>query len=224
MRLDHEQAAGSDDILRMTADQWARAYRTGWEPKGKILMSPEEHAKLRKTEEHQDFCKRHGVEDTTQPVVVARPLMDIEAAIRAIGPKPPGDFYPDHARSAGLDEPMTAYPTTDRPPMLADWLNEQEGKTPKNGDVIEVPKGYQEKMAKSANDTQVGGSHYKDMKVEPWAAMEAWMTHEEFAGFLKGSAIAYLARVSTKGVEGKGGRQDILKAKHYLEKLLEVVK
>lgn len=74
----------------------------------------------------------------------------------------------------------------------------------------------------SANEEQVGGDHYKQMKVQPWDAMEAWLSPNQFRGFLLGSAIAYLARVNTKGVEGKGGVQDIKKAKHYLEKIIEL--
>jgi hypothetical protein len=74
----------------------------------------------------------------------------------------------------------------------------------------------------SANDIQEGGDHYKTMKVQPWDAMEAWMTAAQFRGFLLGSAIAYLARVNTKGVEGKGGVQDVKKARHYLDKIIEL--
>lgn len=74
----------------------------------------------------------------------------------------------------------------------------------------------------SANKEQVGGDHYKQMKIQPWDAMEAWLSPNQFRGFLLGSAIAYLARVNTKGVEGKGGVQDIKKAKHYLEKIIEL--
>lgn len=74
-----------------------------------------------------------------------------------------------------------------------------------------------------ADATQVGGTHYKSLKVEPWAAMEAWMTPEQFQGFLLGSAIAYLARFNTEGVPGKGGLQDVKKAAHYCHKLAEVM-
>lgn len=74
----------------------------------------------------------------------------------------------------------------------------------------------------SANDVQEGGNHYKEMKIQPWEAMEAWLSPAQFRGFLLGSAIAYLARVNTKGVDGKGGIQDIKKAKHYLEKIIEL--
>jgi len=66
-------------------------------------------------------------------------------------------------------------------------------------------------------DTQVGGSHYENMKVQPWAAMEAWMTPEEYRGYHKGVAIAYLARAN-----GEGGIGDIKKAAHHLQHLISV--
>ncbi len=75
----------------------------------------------------------------------------------------------------------------------------------------------------AANDTQIGGDHYKALAVQPWSAMEAWMTREQFEGYLLGSAIAYLARVNTEGVHGKGGVQDVKKAAHYCQKLAEVM-
>ena len=73
----------------------------------------------------------------------------------------------------------------------------------------------------SANNRQVGGDHYKKMKIQPWAADEAWLTHEQFVGHLLGSAIDYLARFNADA-PGKGGIRDIEKAKHCLEKLIEV--
>lgn len=69
----------------------------------------------------------------------------------------------------------------------------------------------------SVTSTQVGGSHYIDTKVQPWDAMEAWMTPLEFRGFLRGNAIKYLARANKKGAF----LQDVLKAQHYLNKLVE---
>lgn len=68
----------------------------------------------------------------------------------------------------------------------------------------------------SALDGQVGGSHYKDMQVQPWQAMEAWLTPEEYRGYHKGVAIGYLARE-----QQKGGLQDIEKAIHHLQRLVE---
>ena len=74
----------------------------------------------------------------------------------------------------------------------------------------------------SANDRQEGGDHYKKMSIQPWEAMEAWATDEQFSGYLLLTAIAYLARVNSVGV-GKGGKADVKKAIHFLEKWVEVV-
>jgi hypothetical protein len=68
-----------------------------------------------------------------------------------------------------------------------------------------------------ADGLQIGGDHYKNMGVQPWVAMESWMTPEQFAGFLRGNAIKYLARCDVKG-----GIDDIKKARHYIDKLVEV--
>lgn len=69
-----------------------------------------------------------------------------------------------------------------------------------------------------ASSVQVGGDHYLDKKIQPWDAMQAWMTEEAFEGFLAGNAIKYLARY-----KDKGGKADVEKAAHYLQKLLEVM-
>jgi hypothetical protein len=86
---------------------------------------------------------------------------------------------------------------------------------------IGTPKEVFEEEAKStakkpqiANLRQVGGKHYVGLSVEPWDAMQAWMTKDEFVGFLKGNIIKYLAR--TKNAN------DLDKAGHYMQKLLEV--
>jgi len=67
-----------------------------------------------------------------------------------------------------------------------------------------------------ADNLQVGGDHYKNKAIQPWHAMECWMSREQFAGFLRGNAIKYLARC-----EYKGGLEDLRKARHYLDKLIE---
>ena len=68
----------------------------------------------------------------------------------------------------------------------------------------------------SADDIQHGGTHYKDMTIQPWAVMEAVLTHEEFVGFLKGNIIKYSLR------QGKKDSPDADKAKHYMQKLSEI--
>lgn len=67
------------------------------------------------------------------------------------------------------------------------------------------------------NNTQIGGDHYQK-DVQPWEAMEAWMTEEQFTGYLWGNIIKYVARW-----QDKGGRTDLEKAQHYLAKMLEHV-
>ena len=64
--------------------------------------------------------------------------------------------------------------------------------------------------------SQIGSAHYVTKSIQPWTAMESWMSPEEFEGFLRGNVIKYIARY-----KDKDGIKDILKAKHYLEKLLE---
>lgn len=69
----------------------------------------------------------------------------------------------------------------------------------------------------SADDLQVSGTHYKDMDIQPWAVMEAVLTHEEFVGFLKGNVIKYAMRQGKKI-----GSDDANKARHYALKLAEI--
>jgi len=68
----------------------------------------------------------------------------------------------------------------------------------------------------SANDTQVGGDHYRRKSVQPWDAMASWMTPEEFCSFLRGNVIKYIARY-----KDKAGVEDLKKCQHYLDKLIE---
>ena len=69
-----------------------------------------------------------------------------------------------------------------------------------------------------ANLTQIGGSHYTSLSIQPWAAMESWMTPTEFSGYLRGNVIKYLARSGHKPGQGM---QDLEKAQHYMQKLIE---
>ena len=69
---------------------------------------------------------------------------------------------------------------------------------------------------KRADDIQAGGSHYKDMGVQPWTVMEALLTREEFIGYLKGNLIKYGMR------QGKKDSPDADKWHHYNMKLKEI--
>lgn len=66
---------------------------------------------------------------------------------------------------------------------------------------------------------QVGGSHYLECDYQPWHAIEDLLTHEEFVGFLKGNLIKYAIRQGRKP-----GSDDAAKARHYAEKLREVMR
>lgn len=66
------------------------------------------------------------------------------------------------------------------------------------------------------SEYQVGGSHYLEMPLQPWDAMQAWMSREQYLGYLRGCAIKYLARAGAKGAPV----EDYRKAKHYLEELI----
>jgi len=71
----------------------------------------------------------------------------------------------------------------------------------------------------SADKRQVGGSHYTDMAVQPWAVMASVLTREELIGFYKGCIIKYAMRTGLKA-----GSDDPAKLRHYQQKLEEVLK
>jgi len=69
-----------------------------------------------------------------------------------------------------------------------------------------------------ARDVQEGGSHYREMNVQPWDVIDTW-PREQRIGFHRGNALKYLMRMGTKDEQIK----EIRKARHYLDKLLEVL-
>ena len=64
----------------------------------------------------------------------------------------------------------------------------------------------------TANAVQVGGVHYKTKTLQPWDVITIWKM-----GFLDGNALKYLVRF-----RDKGGVEDLKKARHYIDKLIEV--
>ena len=70
----------------------------------------------------------------------------------------------------------------------------------------------------SANDRQEGGMHYKKMGVEPWDVVDTWPIEQQI-GYYRGGALKYIMRMGTKDE----ARQEIRKAEHYIQKLLEVL-
>jgi hypothetical protein len=64
----------------------------------------------------------------------------------------------------------------------------------------------------SANEIQVAGSHYKTKAIQPCDYIAA-----NELGYFEGNIIKYVSRW-----RDKGGVQDLLKAQHYLDKLIEL--
>jgi hypothetical protein len=63
----------------------------------------------------------------------------------------------------------------------------------------------------SANDKQVDGKHYQ-LAIQPWD----YITLNRL-GYLEGNIIKYVTRYKEKN-----GTRDLEKARHYLDKLIEV--
>lgn len=64
----------------------------------------------------------------------------------------------------------------------------------------------------SANNNQVGGDHYKKLKIQAWDFIIA-----NDLDFLRGNIVKYIVR--KKGDIHKQ-HEDLLKARHYLDKLI----
>ncbi len=63
----------------------------------------------------------------------------------------------------------------------------------------------------AAVSKQVAGSHYKAKKIQPWEYISA-----NDLDFFEGNVIKYITRY-----KDKGGVEDLQKAKHYIEYLIE---
>ena len=64
----------------------------------------------------------------------------------------------------------------------------------------------------NALDVQISGNHYKDLKIQPVEYI-----HANGIGYFEGNIIKYVSRW-----RAKGGNADLLKARHYIDLLLEL--
>lgn len=64
----------------------------------------------------------------------------------------------------------------------------------------------------TANNSQVGGTHYKSKGIQPWDFIAA-----NELGYFEGNVVKYVSRW-----RDKGGVDDLRKAAHYLQKLIEL--
>ncbi len=65
---------------------------------------------------------------------------------------------------------------------------------------------------KKMTDTQIGGNHYSDMTIQPIEFI-----HKNGLSFIQGNVIKYVCRYKSKG-----GIEDLQKAKHYIDLLIEL--
>lgn len=77
--------------------------------------------------------------------------------------------------------------------------------------VVEQLDGSEQKTPDSALDKQVGGGHYKSMKIQPVDFITA-----NNIGYVEGNIIKYVCRY-----KNKNGVEDLKKAQHYLQMLIE---
>ena len=75
-------------------------------------------------------------------------------------------------------------------------------------------RGFLTTAAKSVKEQtkQIGGDHYESMNIQPIEFI-----HQNGIGFAEGCAIKYLCRWRSKG-----GIEDLKKAKHFIEMLIEM--
>lgn len=64
----------------------------------------------------------------------------------------------------------------------------------------------------SANEQQVGGEHYRNKSIQPWDYIAA-----NGLGFFEGNIVRYVSRWKEKD-----GVRDLQKARHYIDKLIEL--
>lgn len=63
----------------------------------------------------------------------------------------------------------------------------------------------------SSLDTQIGGDHYKELPIQP---IEYILANK--LGFCEGNVVKYITRYKSKN-----GLEDLKKAKHYIDMLIE---
>ena len=70
----------------------------------------------------------------------------------------------------------------------------------------------EEEEAFKALDVQVGGGHYKDLKIQPIEYI-----HANKLGYCEANVVKYISRW-----RAKGGKKDLQKAKHYIDLLIQL--
>jgi hypothetical protein len=69
-----------------------------------------------------------------------------------------------------------------------------------------------DRVMPDALDEQIGGGHYKDYPIQP-----VQFIHANKIGYLEGCVVKYICRHKQKN-----GVEDLLKAKHYIDLLIQM--
>lgn len=96
--------------------------------------------------------------------------------------------------------------------VSADFHKERNRPAPATGTALATM------PSEPANLRQIGGTHYKQMAVQPWDVVDGWPL-EQRIGYYRGNALKYLMRMGSKDQDA----QEVAKGRHYIEKLLEVL-
>lgn len=99
---------------------------------------------------------------------------------------------------------LTEFPDN-APPLKDGWILCAEPAISKDPEMSDAKNS-------SAFDTQVGGSHYKNMAIQPTEYIV-----KNGLNFVEGNIIKYVTRYKFKG-----GLEDLKKAQHYLAILIEL--
>ena len=81
----------------------------------------------------------------------------------------------------------------------------------KSTDWSPAPEDIEVMKKEKASETQIGGSHYSNMAIQPTEFI-----HKNGLSFIQGNVIKYVCRY-----KDKGGIEDLNKAKHYIDLLIE---
>jgi len=98
-----------------------------------------------------------------------------------------------------------------------DWYFSDEYRVKLEQEEIPVVKNLRYEFARAflgkqpASASQIGGDHYKAKSIQPWDYIVA-----NNLGYLEGNVVKYVSRYKEKG-----GVEDLKKAMHYLQKLIE---
>jgi len=97
--------------------------------------------------------------------------------------------------------------------MIKTYYDKWESGIKMSDGITEMNREERIAMLADAFNNQVGGSHYKDMKIQPVEFITA-----NNLSFLEGNVVKYIARH-----HAKNGADDVRKAIHYCELILRTV-